>query len=229
MSVGVPSKGDPPPGSPDGAPMDRDARLESLFCISSRVPSTGTPLLQVPLAELPYSECHFPETWAQMCCVPVEWELPWNGGHVSRGPWWGWPPAESPTRISASWVLLARFLAARLQFFILLRQSTMPTVSVSTSRFPQLPVPESNCSSYQAGVSSVPGERGLCPVASCGDPQYGRTLCLEPTLDFVLEFPFNLLEPSGNYTYDQVTWCPHCVYVFCTDLRTNSNLCLIKH
>jgi hypothetical protein len=25
------------------------------------------------------------------------------------------------------------------------------------------------------------------------------------------------------------TWCPHCVYVFCTDLRTNSNFCLIKH
>jgi hypothetical protein len=25
------------------------------------------------------------------------------------------------------------------------------------------------------------------------------------------------------------TWCPHCVYVFCTDLRTNSNFYLIKH
>jgi hypothetical protein len=24
------------------------------------------------------------------------------------------------------------------------------------------------------------------------------------------------------------TWCPHCVYVFCTDLRTNSNFCLIN-
>jgi hypothetical protein len=25
------------------------------------------------------------------------------------------------------------------------------------------------------------------------------------------------------------TWCPHCVYVFCTDLRANSNICLLKH
>jgi hypothetical protein len=25
------------------------------------------------------------------------------------------------------------------------------------------------------------------------------------------------------------TWCSHCVYVFCTDLRTNSNFCLKKH
>jgi hypothetical protein len=45
---------------------------------------------------------------------------------------------------------------------------------------------------------------------------------------------FNLLKPSGNFTYHQVltlknsTWCPHCVYVFCTDLRTNSNFWLIK-
>jgi hypothetical protein len=45
----------------------------------------------------------------------------------------------------------------------------------------------------------------------------------------------NLLKPSSNFTYNQVltlknsTWCPHCVYVFCTDLRTNSNFCLIHH
>jgi hypothetical protein len=50
-----------------------------------------------------------------------------------------------------------------------------------------------------------------------------------------LQAYLNLLKPSGNFTYEQVlrlknsTWCPHCVYVFCTDLRTNSNFCLIKH
>jgi hypothetical protein len=31
----------PPPGSPNGAPMKRDARLQSLFYISFRVPSKG--------------------------------------------------------------------------------------------------------------------------------------------------------------------------------------------
>jgi hypothetical protein len=25
------------------------------------------------------------------------------------------------------------------------------------------------------------------------------------------------------------TWCPHTVYVFCTDLRTNRNSCLMEH
>jgi hypothetical protein len=45
----------------------------------------------------------------------------------------------------------------------------------------------------------------------------------------------NLLKPSGKLyvppglTLKNSTWCPHCVYVFCTDLRTNSNFCLIKH
>jgi hypothetical protein len=45
----------------------------------------------------------------------------------------------------------------------------------------------------------------------------------------------NPLKPSCNFTYHQgltlknSTWCPHCVYVFCTDLRTNSNFCLITH
>jgi hypothetical protein len=48
-------------------------------------------------------------------------------------------------------------------------------------------------------------------------PRYGRCL--------------NLLKPSGNYirpglTLKNSTWCPHCVYVFCTDLRTNSDFCV---
>jgi hypothetical protein len=44
----------------------------------------------------------------------------------------------------------------------------------------------------------------------------------------------NLLKPSGYFmlpvlTLKNSTWCPHCVYVFCTGLRTNSSVCLIKH
>jgi hypothetical protein len=34
--------------------------------------------------------------------------------------------------------------------------------------------------------------------------------------------------PPG-LTLKNSTWRPHCVYVFCIDLRTNSNFCLIKH
>jgi hypothetical protein len=34
--------------------------------------------------------------------------------------------------------------------------------------------------------------------------------------------------PPG-LTLKNSTWCSHCVYVFCTDLRTNRNFCLIKH
>jgi hypothetical protein len=34
---------------------------------------------------------------------------------------------------------------------------------------------------------------------------------------------------TTRFNIKNFTWCPHCVYVFCTDLRTNSNFCLIKH
>ena len=38
-SLKVPGRRAPPPGSPNGAPMERDASLQSLFYISFRVPS----------------------------------------------------------------------------------------------------------------------------------------------------------------------------------------------
>jgi hypothetical protein len=42
---------------------------------------------------------------------------------------------------------------------------------------------------------------------------------------------FNLLKPSlpRGLTLKNSAWCPHCVYVFCSDLRTSSDFCLIKH
>jgi hypothetical protein len=42
---------------------------------------------------------------------------------------------------------------------------------------------------------------------------------------------FNLSKPTGYGMHQQVeyfnnsTLCPHCIYVFCICLRTNSNLC----
>ena len=45
----------PRPGSRNGAPMERDARLQSLFYISFRVPSKKSSF-QVPFTELPQRE-----------------------------------------------------------------------------------------------------------------------------------------------------------------------------
>jgi hypothetical protein len=63
---------------------------------------------------------------------------------------------------------------------------------------------------------------------------WAKYLCGAPAA--YLTVTFNLLKPSGNFTYvppgltlKNSTWCSHCVYVFCVDLRTNSNFCLIKH
>ena len=49
-------------------------------------------------------------------------------------------------------------------------------------------------------------------------------------------FQFNCLKPSSycfyvppGLTSKNSRWCTHCVYVLCTDLRTNSNFHLIQH
>jgi hypothetical protein len=45
----------------------------------------------------------------------------------------------------------------------------------------------------------------------------------------------NLLKPTGYGMHQQVeylnncTLCPHCIYVFCICLRTNSELCHLQH
>ena len=49
------------------------------------------------------------------------------------------------------------------------------------------------------------------------------------------ENPFNLLKPTGHVmlptslTFNNSTFCPHCIYVFCIYLRTNSDLCHLQH
>jgi len=32
-----------------------------------------------------------------------------------------------------------------------------------------------------------------------------------------------------SLTFNNCTLCPHCIYVFCIDLRTNSDLCHLHH
>ena len=46
---------------------------------------------------------------------------------------------------------------------------------------------------------------------------------------------FNLLKSTGHVmhtnslTFNNCTLCPHCIYVFCIYLRTNSDLCHLQH
>ena len=44
---------------------------------------------------------------------------------------------------------------------------------------------------------------------------------------------FNLLKPTCYVMHQQFniqqTLCPHCIYVFCIYLRTNSDLCHLQH
>ena len=52
---------------------------------------------------------------------------------------------------------------------------------------------------------------------------------------YVLEFMlFNLLKPTGHVMHQQfyiqqLYVLPHCIYVFCIYLRTNSDLCHLQH
>ena len=46
-------------------------------------------------------------------------------------------------------------------------------------------------------------------------------------------FPINLLKPTGHvmhqqFSFNNCTFCPHCIYVFCIYLRTNSDLCHLQ-
>ena len=34
---------------------------------------------------------------------------------------------------------------------------------------------------------------------------------------------------TNNLTFNNCTFCPHCIYVFCIYLRTNSDLCYLQH
>jgi len=34
---------------------------------------------------------------------------------------------------------------------------------------------------------------------------------------------------ATSLTFNNCTLCPHCIYVFCIYLRTNSNLCHLQH
>ena len=47
-------------------------------------------------------------------------------------------------------------------------------------------------------------------------------LCVDLQLNHLRDAPTGL-------TFDNCTLCPHCIYVFCIYLRTNSDLCHLQH
>ena len=63
--------------------------------------------------------------------------------------------------------------------------------------------------------------------------------CLQ---QLTLQHHINFLRPTGHYmyrpvvticttslTFNNCTFCPHCIYLFCVYLRTNSDLCHLQH
>jgi hypothetical protein len=50
-----------------------------------------------------------------------------------------------------------------------------------------------------------------------------------------IKYNINLLKPTGHVMQHRVSYfnnctlCPHCIYVFCIYLRTNSELCHLQH
>jgi len=48
----------------------------------------------------------------------------------------------------------------------------------------------------------------------------------------ILYYPFKacwLRDAPTSLTFNNYTLCPHCIYVFCIYLRTNSDLCHLQH
>ena len=41
--------------------------------------------------------------------------------------------------------------------------------------------------------------------------------------------PTCLRDAPTGLTFNNCTFCPHCIYVFCIYLRTNSELCHLQH
>ena len=53
-------------------------------------------------------------------------------------------------------------------------------------------------------------------------------------IGYVIHQQVNLLKPPGHvmhqlFIIQQLTLCPHCIYVFCIYLRSNSDLCHLQH
>jgi hypothetical protein len=51
--------------------------------------------------------------------------------------------------------------------------------------------------------------------------------CLQRGTDWVLKYWSR--DAPTSLTFNNSTLCPHCIYLFCIYLRTNSDLCHLQH
>jgi len=53
--------------------------------------------------------------------------------------------------------------------------------------------------------------------------------CLQRSMDWVFKYSLIVTWCTTSLTFNNCTLCPHCVYVFCIYLRTDSDLCHLRH
>ena len=74
-----------------------------------------------------------------------------------------------------------------------------------------------------------------CIYVLCGSENKQRLFPYTTLTDWFLQHRLNPLKPSGHYMYHQFNIQPlyvlptQCIYVFCVDLRTNSDYFPIQH
>ena len=61
---------------------------------------------------------------------------------------------------------------------------------------------------------------------------WSTVVCIDVLLNFLYTQPFKayrLHDAPTSLTFNNPTLCPHCIYVFCIYLSTNSDLCHLQH
>ena len=99
-----------------------------------------------------------------------------------------------------------------------------------------------NCESEGVLDPQLKCQHSVQPIVGCGVLHVScrpHIQAMQPVrfqwgIHFAFRLVFNLLNPTGHVMYHQFkfnncTFCPHCIYVFCIYLRTNSDLCHLQH
>ena len=85
------------------------------------------------------------------------------------------------------------------------------------------------------GKSDVVGEKPVPCLPTTTDPTLIALGCRNFIFTNTERTLINLLKPTGYVmhqqftTFNNCTFCPHCIYLFCIYLRTNSDLCHLQH
>ena len=85
---------------------------------------------------------------------------------------------------------------------------------------------ESQIRLYYTSQEELNGQNYACGI------KFGSSYDLKITSRFPTLSPFkNLISMrcTNSLTFNNCTLCPHCIYVFCIYLRTDSNLCHLQH